>query len=71
MSSELGEHLRRTRKGLGLTQEQLARIFRVSRKTINRIENGLDQKRPLRSRERMRIWSMMNQGANNGRAHTQ
>ncbi len=65
MRSNLGEHLRRTRKGLGWTQEQLAQVFNVSRKTINRIENGLDQKRPLRSRDRMRIWAAMN-GANRG-----
>jgi len=58
---ELGIHLRRVRKGLGMTQEDLARVFRVSRKTINRIEQGLDAKRPLRSRERMRIWARMNE----------
>jgi transcriptional regulator with XRE-family HTH domain len=38
---ELGKHLRSSRKGLGLTQEQLAKEANVSRVTVNQLENGM------------------------------
>lgn len=35
-----GEELRSHRKGMGYTQDGLAKVFGVSRKTINEMENG-------------------------------
>jgi putative transcriptional regulator len=38
---ELGNRLREERSRHGLTQAELAAIVRVSRKTINTVENGV------------------------------
>jgi len=38
---ELGNHLKDKRKENGLTQAELASLVRVSRKTINTVENGI------------------------------
>jgi len=38
---ELANHLKDRRKALGLTQAELAQQVRVSRKTINTVENGI------------------------------
>ena len=38
---ELKNHLKAYRKKLGLTQDALAKEVRVSRKSINAIENGV------------------------------
>jgi putative transcriptional regulator len=39
--SELGNRLREERTRQGLTQAELAALVRVSRKTINTVENGV------------------------------
>lgn len=38
---ELGEHVRASRKNLGLTQEQLAKTVNISRVTVNQLESGV------------------------------
>ena len=38
---ELANHLKARRKALSLTQAELAALARVSRKTINTVENGI------------------------------
>lgn len=38
--SEIGQRIRKQRRALGLTQEQLAKLSELSRTTINQMENG-------------------------------
>lgn len=40
MGAEMENHIRRLRKELGLSQQELAGRCRVTRQTINAIENG-------------------------------
>lgn len=62
-----GDRIRRTRRGLGMTQKELAKMFGVWPETICRIENGhFDITRAYPKyqilNERMRIWAEMNKG---------
>lgn len=62
-----GERIRKTRTGLGMTQQELAQIFGVWRETISRIETGrynIIRRYPKYAilNERMRIWAEMNKG---------
>jgi len=61
MPSDLPFLLRYTRLRLKMTQQELSEVFQVSRATINRLERGRHNRRPLHSRERMRIWALLNQ----------
>jgi transcriptional regulator with XRE-family HTH domain len=62
-----GERIRKTRRGLGMTQPELAKLFGVWRETISRIECGhfdITRAYPRYQilNERMRIWAEMNKG---------
>jgi DNA-binding XRE family transcriptional regulator len=66
--NSLGVRLRLARYALGMTQQQLAALFRVTRETINRIECGRRGDYSTKYgvcllRERMRIWAEMNKPA--------
>lgn len=49
------EEVRKLRRGLGLTQEELARLLNVSARTISRWERGASFPHPL-AREKIRRW---------------
>ena len=62
-----GERIRTTRRGLGLTQRDLANMFGVARATITQIENGhfdITRSYPKYKifHERLRIWAESNRG---------
>ena len=44
-----GEFLRELRKGKGLTQEQLAEQFNISRRSVSRWETGSNMQMPKNS----------------------
>lgn len=57
--------MRRARYALGMTQQQLAAHFGVTRETIYRVEGGRNGERSTKFsvrvlRERMRIWAEIN-----------
>lgn len=66
-SRRFGERIRITRLGLGLTQRELAEMFRIWPSTVSRLECGrfdITRTHPKWQvlNERMRIWAEMNKG---------